>query len=63
MNGEVFEIVKIEGGLVALDEDGWEIFPDENSEVSLLFSDIIRGSPGFCQYAPRWRSHALCGRV
>ena len=29
-DGEMFEIVEIDGRLVALDEDGWEILPDEN---------------------------------
>jgi hypothetical protein len=43
-DGEMFEIVEIDGRLVALDEDGWEILPDENAEVSLLYSDIVRGS-------------------
>ncbi|KAF8480268.1 hypothetical protein DFH94DRAFT_467980 [Russula ochroleuca] len=43
-DGEAFEIVEIDGRLVALDEDGWEILPDENAEVSLLYSDIVRGT-------------------
>jgi hypothetical protein len=43
-NGEQFEVVEIDGRLVALDEDGWEILPDENAEVSLLYSDIVRGN-------------------
>jgi hypothetical protein len=43
-DGEAFEVVEIDGRLVALDEDGWEILPDENGEVSLLYSDIVRGS-------------------
>jgi hypothetical protein len=43
-DGEMFEIVEIDGRLVALDEDGWEILADENAEVSLLYSDIVRGS-------------------
>lgn len=43
-DGEMFEIVEIDGRLVALDEDGWEILPDENAEVSLLYSDIVRGT-------------------
>jgi hypothetical protein len=43
-DGETFEIVEIDGRLVALDEDGWEILPDENAEVSLLYSDIVRGT-------------------
>ena len=43
-DGELFEIVEIDGRLVALDEDGWEILPDENAEASLLYSDIVRGS-------------------
>lgn len=42
-DGETFEVVEIDGRLVALDEDGWEILPDENAEVSLLYSDIVRG--------------------
>jgi len=43
-DGERFEIVEIDGRLVALDEDGWEILPDENAETSLLYSDIVRGN-------------------
>lgn len=43
-DGERFEIVEIDGRLVALDEDGWEILPDENAEASLLYSDIVRGN-------------------
>lgn len=43
-DGERFEVVEIDGRLVALDEDGWEILPDENDEVSLLYSDIVRGT-------------------
>jgi hypothetical protein len=43
-DGEMFEVVEIDGRLVALDEDGWEILPDENEEVSLLYSDIVRGT-------------------
>jgi hypothetical protein len=43
-DGEVFEIVEIDGRLVALDEDGWEILADESAEASLLYSDIVRGS-------------------
>lgn len=43
-DGEGFEIVEIDGRLVALDEDGWEILPDESAEASLLYSDIVRGS-------------------
>jgi hypothetical protein len=42
-DGEQFEVVEIDGRLVALDEDGWEILPDENAEASLLYSDIVRG--------------------
>lgn len=42
-DGEAFEIVEVDGRLVALDEDGWEILPDENAEDSLLYSDIVRG--------------------
>ena len=44
-DGEMFEIVEIDGRLVALDEDGWEILPDENAEVSHLYSDIVRAGP------------------
>jgi hypothetical protein len=43
-DGEAFEVVEIDGRLVALDEDGWEILPDEGAEASLLYSDIVRGS-------------------
>lgn len=43
-DGEAFEIVEVDGRLVALDEDGWEILPDESAEASLLYSDIVRGS-------------------
>ncbi len=43
-DGEAFEIVEIEGRLVALDEDGWEILPDESAEASLLYSDVVRGN-------------------
>jgi len=43
-DGEMFELVEVDGRLVALDEDGWEILPDENAEVSLLYSDIVRGT-------------------
>jgi len=43
-NGEQFEVVEIDGRLVALDEDGWEILTDENVEASLLYSDIVRGN-------------------
>jgi len=28
--------VEMDGRLVALDEDGWEILPDENAEVSFF---------------------------
>ena len=42
-DGEAFEIVEVDGRLVALDEDGWEILPDENAPDSLLYSDIVRG--------------------
>jgi len=42
-DGEAFEIVEVDGRLVALDEDGWEILPDENAEDSYLYSDIVRG--------------------
>jgi hypothetical protein len=42
-DGEAFEIVEVDGRLVALDEDGWEILPDENAQYSLLYSDIVRG--------------------
>jgi len=43
-DGERFEIVEIDGRLVALDEDGWEILPDENAEASVSYSDIVRGN-------------------
>jgi hypothetical protein len=43
-DGEAFEVVEFDGRLVALDEDGWEILPDENAEDSLLYSDIVRGT-------------------
>src|SRR6266702_5373421 len=43
-DGEAFEIVEIDGRLVALDEDGWEILPNESAEASLLYSDVVRGS-------------------
>ncbi len=43
-DGEAFEVVEIDGLLVVLDEDGWEILPDENAEDSLLYSDIVRGT-------------------
>jgi hypothetical protein len=43
-DGETFEVVEIDGRLVALDEDGWEILPDANAEVSRLYSDIVRGT-------------------
>jgi len=43
-DGEAFEVVEIDGRLVALDEDGWEILSDESAEDSLLYSDIVRGS-------------------
>jgi len=42
-DGEAFEVVEVDGRFVALDEDGWEILPDENAEASLLYSDIVRG--------------------
>jgi hypothetical protein len=42
-DGEPFEAVEVDGRLVALDEDGWEILPDENAGPSLLYSDIVRG--------------------
>jgi len=43
-DGEPFEVVEVDGRLVALDEDGWEILPDENAgPSSLLYSDIVRG--------------------
>jgi len=44
LDGERFEIVEIDGRLVALDEDGWEILPDENAEASVSYSDIVRGN-------------------
>ena len=43
-DGERFEVVEIDGRLVALDEDGWEILPDQNAEISLSYSDIVRGT-------------------
>ncbi|KAI9433006.1 hypothetical protein H4582DRAFT_1022567 [Lactarius indigo] len=43
-DGEAFEVVEIDGRLVTLDEDGWEILPDESAEASLLYSDVVRGS-------------------
>jgi hypothetical protein len=43
-DGEAFEVVEIDGCLVALDEDGWEILPGEHDEASLLYSDIVRGT-------------------
>lgn len=43
-DGEAFEVVEVDGRFVALDEDGWEILPDENAEASLLYSDIVRGN-------------------
>jgi len=43
-DGEAFEIVEIDGRLVPLDEDGWEILLDESTEASLLYSEIVRGS-------------------
>jgi hypothetical protein len=42
-DGEAFEIVEIDGRLVALDEDGWEILPDKFAEASLSYSDAVRG--------------------
>jgi hypothetical protein len=42
-DGEPFEIVEVDGRLVVLDEDGWEVLPDENAEASLLYSDVVRG--------------------
>ena len=43
-DGEAFEVVEIDGRLVAFDEDGWEILPDESAAASLLYSDIVRGT-------------------
>ncbi|KAH9171786.1 hypothetical protein EDB89DRAFT_1968614 [Lactarius sanguifluus] len=43
-DGEAFEVVEIDGRFVALDEDGWEILPDESAEASLSYSDVVRGS-------------------
>lgn len=43
-DGEAFEVVEIDGQLVALDEDGWEILSDESAEASLLYSDVVRGT-------------------
>jgi len=43
-DGEAFEFIEVDGRLVALDEDGWEILPDENAEGAfVLYSDIVRG--------------------
>ncbi|KAH9962213.1 hypothetical protein BC827DRAFT_1155050 [Russula dissimulans] len=43
-DGEAFEVVEVDGRFVALDEDGWEILPDENAEGAfVLYSDIVRG--------------------
>lgn len=42
-DGEAFEIVEIDGRLVALDEDGWEILSDEFAVASLSYSDAVRG--------------------
>ncbi|KAI0252864.1 hypothetical protein BJV78DRAFT_1199586 [Lactifluus subvellereus] len=42
-DGEAFEIVEIDGRLVALDEDGWEMLPDEHAEASHSYSDVVRG--------------------
>ncbi|KAH9028584.1 hypothetical protein EDB85DRAFT_2147811 [Lactarius pseudohatsudake] len=43
-DGEAFEVVEIDGRFVALDEDGWEILPNESAEASLSYSDVVRGS-------------------
>jgi len=43
-DGEAFELVEIDGRLVAFDEDGWEILPDENAEASISYSDVVRGT-------------------
>jgi hypothetical protein len=43
-DGEAFEIVEIDGRLVAFDEDGWEILPDESAAASLSYSDVVRGT-------------------
>ncbi|KAH9985625.1 hypothetical protein BJV74DRAFT_552694 [Russula compacta] len=43
-DGEAFEVVEVDGRFVALDEDGWEILPDENAEAYFLYSDIVRGA-------------------
>jgi hypothetical protein len=43
-DGELFEVVEIDGRIVALDEDGWEILPDEHEQGSHLYSDIVRGT-------------------
>jgi len=43
-DGEAFEVIEVDGRLVALDEDGWEILPDENAEKAfVLYSEIVRG--------------------
>jgi len=36
-DGEAFEVVEIDGRLVAFDEDGWDILP------SLSYSNVVRG--------------------
>ena len=43
-DGEAFEVIEIDGRLVAFDEDGWEILPDESAGTSFLYSDIVRGN-------------------
>lgn len=43
-DGEAFEVVELDGRFVALDEDGWEILPNESAEASLSYSDVVRGS-------------------
>ncbi|KAI0305304.1 hypothetical protein B0F90DRAFT_1666744 [Multifurca ochricompacta] len=43
-DGEAFEVVEIDGRLVALDEEGWEILPDESAQISLLYSDVVRST-------------------
>ncbi|KAI0265281.1 hypothetical protein BC834DRAFT_970085 [Gloeopeniophorella convolvens] len=43
-DGEAFEVVEIEGRLVLLDEDGWEVLPDENAQAAALYSEVVRGS-------------------
>ena len=43
-DGEAFEIIEIDGRLVAFDEDDWEILSDEGAGASFLYSDVVRGN-------------------